>query len=304
MKLKNLRKKMRRLEKRLREGRKKLAKLRHKLEAMEAAKALRAARRSAAGVTAPRPAAKPSTSVEEKSPAQAAVEQPASVKKAKKSLNLSPERRAQLAAAMKARTAKGAAEASATPASADDRYSAPASTSQTPELAPALAAVPMPPAAARRIEPSDEEIRLRAYFLSERRCRFALPGDADSDWYEAKRQLLSESGELSQHSTITTEEPSEISSQRKQRAKIEPAVKKFQQECSGYSDSQPCKEEHDALVKALDEFLTMVQNGLKLIDAHARDASDADFQKQIEALRARAQQHLHWGQEQLKALAH
>ncbi|HET6888255.1 MAG TPA: hypothetical protein VFH87_10065, partial [Candidatus Udaeobacter sp.] len=54
-----------------------------------------------------------------------------------------------------------------------------------------------------------------------------------------------------------------------QRAKIEPAVKKFQQECSGHTDSQPCKEEHDALVKALDEFLSLVQNGLKLIDAHA-----------------------------------
>jgi hypothetical protein len=89
-----------------------------------------------------------------------------------------------------------------------------------------------------------------------------------------------------------------------QRAKIEPAVKKFQQECSGHTDSQPCKEEHDALVKALDEFLSLVQNGLKLIDAHAGDASDADYQKQIEALRARAQQHLQWGQEQLKALAH
>jgi hypothetical protein len=89
-----------------------------------------------------------------------------------------------------------------------------------------------------------------------------------------------------------------------QHAKIEPAVKKFQQECSGHTDSQPCKEEHDALVKALDEFLSLVQNGLKLIDAHAGDASDADYQKQIEALRARAQQHLQWGQEQLKALAH
>jgi hypothetical protein len=86
-----------------------------------------------------------------------------------------------------------------------------------------------------------------------------------------------------------------------QRAKIEPAVKKFQQECSGHTDSQPCKEEHDALVKALDEFLSLVQNGLKLIDAHA---GDADYQKQIEALRARAQQHLQWGQEQLKALTH
>jgi hypothetical protein len=39
---------------------------------------------------------------------------------------------------------------------------------------------------------SDEAIRLRAYFISERRRRFALPGDAESDWLEARRQLLSE----------------------------------------------------------------------------------------------------------------
>jgi len=43
-------------------------------------------------------------------------------------------------------------------------------------------------------EPLDEEIRMRAYFISERRRRFALRGDADSDWLEAKRQLLSETG--------------------------------------------------------------------------------------------------------------
>lgn len=41
-------------------------------------------------------------------------------------------------------------------------------------------------------EPSDDTIRLRAYFISERRRRFALPGDAESDWLEAKRQLLFE----------------------------------------------------------------------------------------------------------------
>jgi hypothetical protein len=88
-----------------------------------------------------------------------------------------------------------------------------------------------------------------------------------------------------------------------QRAKIEPAVRKFQQECNDHTDSQQCKEEGDALVKALNEFLSLVRNGLKVVDAHASDASsDADFQKQIEALRARAQQHLQWGQKQLKAL--
>jgi len=52
----------------------------------------------------------------------------------------------------------------------------------------------MPPEAGQTAEPLDEQIRMRAYFISERRRRFALPGDADSDWLEAKRQLLSESG--------------------------------------------------------------------------------------------------------------
>jgi hypothetical protein len=50
----------------------------------------------------------------------------------------------------------------------------------------------MPREAADIAEPSDEAIRLRAYFISERRRRFALPGDAESDWLEAKRQLLSD----------------------------------------------------------------------------------------------------------------
>jgi len=41
-------------------------------------------------------------------------------------------------------------------------------------------------------EPSEDAVRLQAYFISERRRRFALPGDAESDWLEAKRQLLAE----------------------------------------------------------------------------------------------------------------
>jgi hypothetical protein len=54
--------------------------------------------------------------------------------------------------------------------------------------------ISMPPEAGGLTEPSDDAIRLRAYFISERRRRFALPGDAESDWLEAKRQLLSEAG--------------------------------------------------------------------------------------------------------------
>jgi len=54
--------------------------------------------------------------------------------------------------------------------------------------------VSMPAAAGTITEPSEDAVRLRAYFISERRRRFALPGNAESDWVEAKRQLLSETG--------------------------------------------------------------------------------------------------------------
>src|SRR5438874_2090489 len=54
--------------------------------------------------------------------------------------------------------------------------------------------VSMPAEAGTMTEPSDDAVRLRAYFISERRRRFALPGDAESDWVEARRQLLSEIG--------------------------------------------------------------------------------------------------------------
>ncbi len=42
------------------------------------------------------------------------------------------------------------------------------------------------------LDPTDEQIQTRAYFISERRRRFDLPGDANSDWLEAKRQLVAE----------------------------------------------------------------------------------------------------------------
>jgi hypothetical protein len=85
-----------------------------------------------------------------------------------------------------------------------------------------------------------------------------------------------------------------------ERAKIEPAVKLFQQECGGHTDSQLCKEQRDALVKALNGFVSMVQKELALLDANA---GDADFQKQTAARRTRMQQDLQWAQEQLKAVA-
>jgi hypothetical protein len=110
MKPKKLKKKIQQLEKRLREGSEKLAGLKRKLQQAEGAKALKAARKSAARATA---------SVGKKSlePTTGA-EKPSSAKKAKRKLNLSPERRAQLAAAMKARwAAKRAAEGNSTTSS-------------------------------------------------------------------------------------------------------------------------------------------------------------------------------------------
>jgi hypothetical protein len=48
------------------------------------------------------------------------------------------------------------------------------------------------PAAPQPGEPTDEEIRMRAYFIAERRHKLSLPGDSNHDWIEARRQLLEE----------------------------------------------------------------------------------------------------------------
>src|SRR5215471_5013990 len=123
MKPKKLKKKIQQLEKRLREGPQKLAKLRRKLQEAESAKALKAARKSAARVTAPTGKKSPELTTGAK--------KPSSAKKAKRKLNLSPERRAQLAAAMKARwAAKRAAEGNS--ATSSDQNS-PTRPTQPPE---------------------------------------------------------------------------------------------------------------------------------------------------------------------------
>lgn len=51
---------------------------------------------------------------------------------------------------------------------------------------------PTPSATKPATEPTDEQIRLRAYFLAERRHKLSLPGDSNHDWIEARRQLLEE----------------------------------------------------------------------------------------------------------------
>jgi hypothetical protein len=44
-------------------------------------------------------------------------------------------------------------------------------------------------------EPSDDDIRIRAYFLAERRVQLSLAGDPAQDWIDARQQLIDESGE-------------------------------------------------------------------------------------------------------------
>jgi hypothetical protein len=111
MKPKNLSKKIRRLEVRLQKGAKKLAKLKQKLEAAAAASAAKKKTKSAIRAGEVRKKVKSSGRAEKKT---AAVKRPSTVKKVKRKLNLTPERRAQLAAAMKARWAAKRAAAGAT----------------------------------------------------------------------------------------------------------------------------------------------------------------------------------------------
>jgi hypothetical protein len=73
---------------------------------------------------------------------------------------------------------------------------------KSPRKKPAAKEKTPKPVAARRsespavpsapTEPSDDAIRIRAYFLGERRARLSLPGDSAHDWIEARRQLLEE----------------------------------------------------------------------------------------------------------------
>jgi len=109
MKLKTLEKKIRRLETRLLEGPKKLAKLKGKLAALVKANTAKAKKKSMARAAVASKKKRSSTAKSQVKPAGAQGSAP----KVKRKLNLSPERREQLAAAMRARwAAKRAAEAS------------------------------------------------------------------------------------------------------------------------------------------------------------------------------------------------
>jgi hypothetical protein len=70
------------------------------------------------------------------------------------------------------------------------------SAKKTAPAAPRSASKKAPAASALR-EPTDDEIRIRAYFLAERRHQLSLPGDSAHDWIEARRQLIEEAGPAS-----------------------------------------------------------------------------------------------------------
>jgi hypothetical protein len=123
MKRKNLRKKIRLLEARLQKGTKKLAKLKRKLSAATTAGTGKTKKKTAARAGETRQNVTASTRTQKKKdrPTAKAPVKPAgatkrsSARKVKRKLNLSPERRAQLAEAMKARWAAKRASAGATP---------------------------------------------------------------------------------------------------------------------------------------------------------------------------------------------
>jgi hypothetical protein len=99
--------------------------------------------------------------------------------------NLIVARKSKTGAASSDKTRKTKAAGRSTPARAKKAMSPKKQAAERTEVKAALVL-------ANTFDPTDEQIQTRAYFISERRRRFDLPGDADSDWLEAKRQLLAE----------------------------------------------------------------------------------------------------------------
>ena len=118
-KVKNLKKRIRRLEARLQKGAKKLAKLKGKLEAASTATAGKTKATSTASAEKARKNSNATVPIQKKRRSGGDVKPGSTVKeprvagKKKRKLNLTPERRAQLAAAMKARWAAKRAAAAA-----------------------------------------------------------------------------------------------------------------------------------------------------------------------------------------------
>jgi hypothetical protein len=92
----------------------------------------------------------------------------------------------------KTNTAEPKKKSRPAPTAAKKKKPAGAPTKKTARKEPG--STPPKPAAQGRTEPTDEESRLRAYFLAERRHKLSLPGDSNHDWIEARRQLIEEAG--------------------------------------------------------------------------------------------------------------
>lgn len=89
-----------------------------------------------------------------------------------------------------ARATAGIVEAKARRKTAPPKKKAPLKKKSAPPSKPTVPAKASRAAAVA--EPSDEEIRIRAYFIAERRLQLSLQGDSAHDWIEAKRQLVQE----------------------------------------------------------------------------------------------------------------
>ena len=84
-------------------------------------------------------------------------------------------------------------------AGAEAKITGAAPKSKRKKAAPKKKTVATKPAAPKKVsspgsshEPSDEAIRMRAYFIAERRIQLSLQGDSAHDWIEARRQLIEE----------------------------------------------------------------------------------------------------------------
>ena len=113
-------------------------------------------------------------------------------------------RKSDLSPATEASSSPAVAEPAPGPTSSSSVEPAPASET-TPaavgetvilEQSPGAAGVPSEPLAVSEPppmeEPTFEQIQLRAYFISERRRRDGLHGDDQSDWTQAREELLNE----------------------------------------------------------------------------------------------------------------
>ena len=75
------------------------------------------------------------------------------------------------------------------PTKTTTKKTAPAATAKKP-----AAKKPAAPKAKKAPAYTQEDVALRAYFISEKRRQLGVAGDSHSDWIEAERQIAAENG--------------------------------------------------------------------------------------------------------------